>query len=141
MGDDAGASSAVPDGVLRVIRLTLSAARADGTLTDAERESILAQARQAGVSEAIEHELDAPMPLPQVVAGVTDAAQRADMYTLAFAIVRADESVTVSERIYLARLADLLGLDPAAVSRLEAEAAQRIDAAAGEAGDEAEGGR
>jgi uncharacterized membrane protein YebE (DUF533 family) len=126
-------ATAVPEGVLRVIRLTLSAARADGTLTDAERESILGQARQAGVEDLIKRELDAPQPLASIVAGVSDAKQRADLYTLAFAIVRADESVTGSERIYLARLASLLELDPDATRSLEEDAGNRIDQAAAEA--------
>jgi uncharacterized membrane protein YebE (DUF533 family) len=129
----APSSGAVPDGVLRVIRLTLSAARADGTLTDAERQSILAQARRARVEAIIERELDAPRPLAEILAGVTDAGQRSDLYTLAFAIVRADEAVTGSERVYLAQLAYQLGLDPEATARLEAEAARRIDEAAREA--------
>jgi hypothetical protein len=46
---------------------------------------------------------------------------------LAFSIVRADEQVTGAERVFLARLASLLGLDPPAVARLEREAASRID--------------
>jgi len=64
------------------------------------------------------------------VAGVTDPQLKEQLYTLAFTIVRADESVTGGERIYLAQLAHRMGLDPAAVARLEAEASARIDAAA-----------
>ncbi len=60
---------------------------------------------------------------------MTDPAFKEQLYTLAFAIVRADETVTGGERIYLAQLANRLSLDAAAVSRLEAEAAARIDAA------------
>jgi hypothetical protein len=124
----------VPEGVLRVIRLTLSAARADGTLTNAERDSIMSQAKQAGAESVIARELETPAPLSQIVAGVTDPAHREDLYTLAFAIVRADESVTGGERVYLAQLAYLLGLDPAAASRLEAQAATRIDDAGRDGG-------
>ena len=54
---------------------------------------------------------------------------------MAFAVVRADETVTGAERIYLAQLAHALGLDPAAAARIEKEAAARIDAA-GEAGND-----
>jgi hypothetical protein len=46
--------------------------------------------------------------------------------------MRADESVSGGERIFLAQLAHLLGLDPAATARLESEAAARIDDAAGQ---------
>jgi uncharacterized membrane protein YebE (DUF533 family) len=122
------ASPAVPEGVRRVVQLTLSAARADGTLSEVERERILAQAREAGVEGLVAAELEQAVPLPQIVAGVTDAAQRADLYTLAFAITRADEQVTGGERVYLAQLAHLLGLSPEDTSRLESEAAARIDA-------------
>ena len=44
---------------------------------------------------------------------------------LAFAILRADEQVRGAERIYLAQLANLLGLDPATVQELEADAGRR----------------
>jgi uncharacterized membrane protein YebE (DUF533 family) len=128
----AAPSPAIPDGVLRVIRLTLSAARADGTLTDTERDSILAQAKQAGAEAIVQRELDTPVPLADIVAGVADPAQRNDLYTLAFAIVRADETVSGGERLYLAQLAYLLGLGPDETSRLEEQAARRIDEAKNE---------
>jgi uncharacterized membrane protein YebE (DUF533 family) len=51
------------------------------------------------------------------------------LYGLAFALVRADEQVNGAERIYLAQLAHLLGLDPAAVAKIEAAASARIDQA------------
>jgi uncharacterized membrane protein YebE (DUF533 family) len=47
---------------------------------------------------------------------------------LAFGIVRGDEQPTGAERIYLAKLAHLLGLDPGTVQQLEQNAAARIDA-------------
>ena len=64
----------------------------------------------------------------ELVAGVSDPELREQLYTLAFVIVRADESVTGGERIYLAQLASRLGLDETAVKRLEGAAAARIDA-------------
>ena len=76
-------------------------------------------------------ELEAPRPLGELVEGVSDPQLKEQLYTLAFVIVRADESVTGGERIYLAQLANRLGLDPESVTRLEGEAAARIDAAAG----------
>jgi uncharacterized tellurite resistance protein B-like protein len=133
------AAPLVAPGVLRLIRLTLSAARADGTLTETERESILTQAREAGVEAMVAAELEAPLPLDQLVAGIEDADERADLYTLAFTIVRADESVNGAERIYLAQLAHRLGLSREDVERLEAEASERIDTAAGGADEDPAG--
>jgi uncharacterized membrane protein YebE (DUF533 family) len=105
----------------------LSAARADGTLTDAERETILTQARAAGVERVVARELSQPTPLAAIVHGITDQKQREDLYVLAFSIARADESVTGAERIYLAQLAAQLNLDAMTTARLEDEAAARID--------------
>ena len=50
------------------------------------------------------------------------------MYVLAFTILRADEQVTGSERIYLAQLANLLHLDRQTVDVLEKDTGDRIDA-------------
>ena len=119
---------AMPEGVRRVIQLTLSAARADGTLGDLERGRIIEYAREAGVEDVVAPELDRAVPLAEVVRGVIDPAQRADLYTLAFAITRADEQVTGGERVYLAQLAHLLALSPEDTARLESETAARIDA-------------
>jgi uncharacterized membrane protein YebE (DUF533 family) len=121
-------ASGLPAPVLQLTRLMISAARADGELGPAERERILAEAREVGAETLVLRELDSPRPLGEIVAGVTDPQLKEQLYTLAFTIVRADESVTGGERIYLAQLANRLGLDTAAVARLEAEAAARIDA-------------
>ena len=120
-------SEGVPPAVLRVIRLTISAARADGTLTPTEEAAILQQARSVGAEALVQAELRQPTPLAALLEGV-DPAQRDDLYTLAFAIVRADEGVSGAERIYLAQLAHRLGLDPTAVAALEARAVERIQA-------------
>jgi uncharacterized membrane protein YebE (DUF533 family) len=50
------------------------------------------------------------------------------LYVLAFAILRADEQLTATERIYLAQLANLLRLDRATVEALEKDTGDRIDA-------------
>jgi uncharacterized membrane protein YebE (DUF533 family) len=121
-------AAAMPEGLRRVIQLTLSAARADGALSDVERGRIIAHAREAGVEDVVASELDRAVPLAEIVMGVTEPAQRADLYTLAFAITRADEQVTGGERVYLAQLAHLLGLSPDDTARLESETAARIDA-------------
>ena len=89
---------------------------------------ILEHARKAGVEADAERELDQPRPLSGIARDVSDEQARRECYTLAFSIVRADESVTGAERIYLAQLAHQLGLDAAAAATLESETAARIDA-------------
>jgi uncharacterized membrane protein YebE (DUF533 family) len=126
------ADATMPPDVLRLVRLTIAAARVDGRLTDQERSAILEQARSVGAEAVVHHEIHSPRPLADIVAGVTDPAAKAQLYQLAFAVMRADESVSGAERIFLAQLAHLLGLDPAATAGLESEAAARIDHAAGQ---------
>jgi uncharacterized membrane protein YebE (DUF533 family) len=121
-------AAAVDEEALRLIRLAVSAANADGVMSDNERAAVLQQAEAAGVAEVVEHELQQRRPLAEIVSGVADPAQRATMYVLAFSILRADEQLTGAERIYLAQLAHLLGLDPATVQRLEKNTSERIDA-------------
>jgi uncharacterized membrane protein YebE (DUF533 family) len=122
--DDVGLHPAV----LQLLRLMISAARADGDIGESERGRILAEAREVGAEAVVARELDVRRPVAEVVAGVTDPQLREQLYSLAFGIVRADEALTGGERIYLAQLAHQLGLDAATVARLEAEAAARIDA-------------
>ena len=126
------AGAAVPAGVdaeaLRLVRLSISAANADGVMNERERAAIVQQAHGAGVGDIVERELQQRTPLAEIVAGVNDPAQCATLYVLAFTVLRADEQLTGAERIYLAQLAHLLGLDPAAVQRLEKDTGERIDA-------------
>jgi uncharacterized membrane protein YebE (DUF533 family) len=131
-GSSGGSSSAGSQNVspetLRIVRLAISAAYADGSVSDIERAAILDQAKTAGVAQIVEAEMQQPRPLAEIVSGVNDAAQRATMYVLAYGMVRGDEQPTGAERIYLAQLANLLGLDVATVQELEQKAASRIDA-------------
>jgi uncharacterized membrane protein YebE (DUF533 family) len=122
------AFEAALDPVARVIRLAVSAARADGQLSDQERALIVDRAREAGLDGAVEAELDQTRSLAEIVRGVTDPAIKQELYVLAFTIVRADENVSGAERIYLAQLAHQLGLDPATTQTLETETSGRIDA-------------
>ena len=127
-----GASASVPSDVLRLVWLAISAANADGTLKDEERAAIARHAEASGGSDLLAAELSQPRPVAEIVSGVTDPAQRATLYVLAYTILRADEQVSGAERIYLAQLAHLLGLSPADVQRLENDTGQRIDAQEGE---------
>ena len=124
---DSGGSP-VSDHAMQIVRLAISAAHADGSVSEQERNAILEQARIAGVGQIVEQELTQPRPLADIVAGVTDDTHRATLYVLAFGILRGDEQPSGAERIYLAKLAYLLGLDPKAVQQLEENAAKRIDA-------------
>ena len=119
----------VPPSVARLVRLATSAATADGTLSDSERDAIMAAARAAGVAPPTDDQLRTRQPLAEIVAGVTNDQERRDLYVLAFTIVRADEGISGAERIYLAQLAHALGLDAAAVAAIERDTAAAIDAA------------
>ena len=121
------AMEAAFDPVSRIIRLAVSAAKADGTLNEQERELILSRAREAGLESIVEAELNQVRPLAEIVRGVIDPDMKKELYVLAFTIVRADESVSGAERIYLAQLAHQLGLDAAAAQALEQETSAKID--------------
>jgi tellurite resistance protein len=122
-----GGATTVPEDALRMIRLAISAGSADGSIGEKERAAVLEQARAAGAEHLIDRELQQRRPLAEIVAGISNPAGRATLYVLAFGIIRADEAVSGAERIYLAQLASLLGLDPETVTRLEYEASTRID--------------
>jgi len=113
---------------LRLVQLAISAANADGVMSEKERAAVVQQAQAAGVGDVVERELNHPRPLTEIVSGVADPAERATLYVLAFTVLRADEQVTGAERIYLAQLAHLLSLEPATVQKLEMDAGDRIDA-------------
>ena len=131
-GTPSSQSGEIPAELLRLIRLTISAARADGNMSREEMDQILKHVREAGAEKVIREELQNPRPLAEIISGVTDPTVKADIYTLAFAIVRADQGVSGAERIYLAQLANYLGLDTETTSRLEEAAAARIESPARE---------
>jgi uncharacterized membrane protein YebE (DUF533 family) len=124
---DSASEGGAIDPVARIIRLAVSAAKADGQLSDQEKALIMDRAREAGLESVVETELAQTRSLADIVRGVTDPTMKNELYVLAFSIVRADESVSGAERIYLAQLAHQLGLDPAAVQALESETAKKID--------------
>jgi tellurite resistance protein len=118
-----------PD-VVRLVRLLIAAARADGELKPEEGALI---ARHAGDADAlVRAELQRQPDLADVIGTVKDPAAAADLYSLAFAVLRADEDVNEAERGWLAELERLLGLDSLSARRLEEAVARGIDK--GEAG-------
>ena len=122
------AEAPLPPEALRLVRLALSAARADGVLSDGEREALLAVARAEGAEDAVAAEIARPTPLAEILRDVPPSGSE-ELYVLAFTIVRADEGVSGSERVYLAHLASRLGLAPDRTSALEARTTAAIDAA------------
>ena len=122
-----GEAATIPSDALRIVRLAIAAAAADGTFTDQDRAKIVDQARAAGAEHLVDAEIAQRRPVAEIVSGVIDPAQRATLYVLAFGIIRADESVSGAERIFLAQLANQLGLDPETVKKLEADTSARID--------------
>jgi uncharacterized membrane protein YebE (DUF533 family) len=111
---------------LRLIRLALSAARADGELSSAEAQVILDEARRSGGEALVHDELQRSTPLSEIVAGVHDPQHKAQLYRLAFTIVHADTGVGGAERLYLAQLAHALGLDAQSASAIETEVTSRL---------------
>jgi uncharacterized membrane protein YebE (DUF533 family) len=118
-----------PPAILRVVRLAISAARVDGALTPQELQQIMLRAREEGAEEVVEREIRAVRPLTEIVGGVVDLQERKELYALAYAIVRADEGVSGSERVYLAQLGHALGLPDDVVRRIEGETDRGIDEA------------
>lgn len=118
---------AVSENALRIVRLAIAAGLADGGLDDTERSGIMAHATAAGAATVVERELAHPRPLQEIVAGVTADVERETLYVLAFAIARGDQQPSGAERIFLARLAHVMGLDPERVRALEETAARRIE--------------
>lgn len=122
------AEAPFPPEALRLVRLALSAARADGVLSDGEREALLAVARAEGAEDAVAAEIARPTPLAEILRD-SPPSSREELYVLAFTVVRADEGVSGSERVYLAHLASRLALTPDRTAALEARTAAAIEAA------------
>src|SRR5687767_5236939 len=60
-------ATAVDDEALRLVRLAVSAANADGVMSEPERTAVLQEAQAAGVGEIVEHELQQRRPLAEIV--------------------------------------------------------------------------
>jgi uncharacterized membrane protein YebE (DUF533 family) len=116
-----------PEALRRLVALTISAARCDRELSEEEYGRIRESARAGGGEAFVSEELARNRPLAEIVAGAEDPKLKADLYVLAFGIVRADGGITSNERTWLAELAGHLGLDAVAVARLEKAASEGID--------------
>lgn len=109
--------------------LSIAAARCDGELGEDEYGRLLQVARENQAESLVARELSQARPLSGLAAGIVEVQHKADLYVLAYSILRADESVSSAERSWLAQWASLLGLDPATTARLEKDAAYRIASA------------
>ena len=112
--------------VERFVRIAIAAARADGEIGPAEQERIRQVGRESGAEALVDAELRAWRSLDEIARDVPDAADRRNLYTLAFAIVRADEEVSAGEREWLERLRAAFAMTSDEVARLEREAVERI---------------
>lgn len=116
-----------PEALRRLVALSIAAARCDRELGEEEYARIREAARESGGESFVSEELSRKRPLAEIVAGAQDAQLKADLYVLAFGIVRADGGVSGGERAWLAELAGTLGLDAATTAALERKAGELID--------------
>ena len=103
--------AAVGEKALQLIRAMIAAAKADGQIDAEERGRILGKLREAGAdAEAlafVEQEMQRPLDVEAVVAGVTDEQTAAEVFLASMFAINVDTS---AEKAYLAQLADRLGL-------------------------------
>lgn len=105
-----------------LLRTMIAASLADGHVDEAERAAISAKLGGAQLDEAerfLTQELGTPASPEALAVEATSPEQAAEVYMTALLAIDAD---TTSERVFLARLATALKLDPALVPHLEASA-------------------
>lgn len=109
----------------RLLQAMVAAVKADGHVTDAEREAVNAQIatlKMAGdtASTLIAEEMAAPLDAGRIAALARSPEEAAAIYTASALVVNREGA---AERGYLAMLAARLGLEPGLVQQLEAQAA------------------
>jgi uncharacterized membrane protein YebE (DUF533 family) len=108
---------------LLILRTMVAAAAADGVIENEERRCIADGMRQAGfdadAARYIEREFARPAPVEELAAGVTTPEEAAQLYAAARVVIQPDKT---EERVFLARLAGALALDPRIVAGIDAEA-------------------
>lgn len=96
---------------VRLIRIMVAAAHADGTMDAAEERAVLDKMRGAELTQEeklfLLNELHQPRGLEELTAGITDPSVAKTMYMLAVATISID---TERERAWLNELAGLLGI-------------------------------
>lgn len=119
------AEAATNDTAMLFIRAMIAAAAADGDVDAAERATILAGVKQAGLhAEAngwLEQEMTKPASVPELLAAARGDQQLAtQLYTAARIAIEADNG---AESNFLRQLAGGLGLPPQLVAQIDATAA------------------
>ncbi|MBA2353311.1 MAG: DUF533 domain-containing protein [Acidobacteria bacterium] len=111
----------VPPDLLPLVQLAVSAARADGELSDDETAMIRTRALDLGAQALVDGELTARRSLESITVAFVTPEQRHLAYALAYGIVHGESEVLPGERMYLTQLSRLLALSSDDVARLEAE--------------------
>lgn len=118
------APSALEDLSARLLRAMVSAAKADGHITERERVRITSQLQSAGLGPELRGLLEAELARPLDINAVADLArseeEAAEIYAASLLVVDPD---LPAEKAYLALLAARLKLDPKLVEHLHANAA------------------
>lgn len=115
------APASVPPALLPLVQLAVSAARADGELSDEEVAVISERAASLGAGALVASELQQRRSLDAITPAFTTPEQRAIAYALAYAVVHGQGAVAPGERMYLTQLQRLLRLDHTEVERIERE--------------------
>jgi uncharacterized membrane protein YebE (DUF533 family) len=118
------APSALEDLSARLLRAMVSAAKADGHITERERVRITSQLQSAGLGPELRGLLEAELARPLDINAVAHLArseeEAAEIYAASLLVVDPD---LPAEKAYLALLAARLKLDPKLVEHLHANAA------------------
>lgn len=109
----------VPATLLPLVQLAVSAARADGEMSEEEVAAVRRRAESLGAQSLVDAELAARRPLESIAAAFVSEEQRQVAYALAYAIVHGQDAVSSGERMYLTQLQRLLKLDHDTVAQIE----------------------
>jgi len=109
----------LPAALLPLIQLAVSAARADGELSDEEIALIRDRADALGAAALVDAELQARRPLESIASAFVSPEQREVAYALAYAVVHGQDGISSGERMYLTQLQRLLALPHDIVDRIE----------------------
>jgi uncharacterized membrane protein YebE (DUF533 family) len=108
-----------------LLQAMIAAAKADGHVSPDERARIDGQLANLGLEDEaaalIAAELDAPLDVDRIAALAGSEAEAAQIYAISLLAIDPDND---EEKAYLAALARRLGLEPALVDRLHAQADQ-----------------